>query len=82
MEYCLAPVKMTLPVGPEYFVGKGIRIIGTSLGTIKDSEEALDYLLKGKVRTIVKEKKLGDIGTCLDALEHGEGIGRFVVNLA
>ena len=73
---------MTIPVGPEYFVGKGVRLIGTTLGTLTDAAEALDYVLKGKVKTIVVEKKLDDIGACLDALEKGEGIGRFVVNVA
>jgi propanol-preferring alcohol dehydrogenase len=73
---------MTIPVGPEYFVGKGVRLIGTTLGTLKDAEEALDYVLQGKVKTIVVLKKLEDVGPCLDALEHGEGIGRFVVSMA
>ena len=72
---------MTFPIGPEYFIGKGIRLIGTSLGTMKDTEEALACLIDGKVKTIVVPKKLGDIGKCLDLLEHGESAGRFVVDL-
>jgi len=76
-----APVRMTMPVGPESFIGKRVRLCGTTLGTLRDAEEALDHVLQGKVRPIVNEKKLGDIGACLDALEHGEGIGRFVINV-
>lgn len=77
----IAPSKTRFPVGPEYFVGKGIRLTGTSLGTMQDAEEALACLAEGKVRTIVVTKTLEDVGQCLDAIEHGESVGRFVVSL-
>ena len=55
--------------------------MGTSLGTIQDAEEALSYLVAGKVKTIVVPKQLEDVGQCLDAIERGESVGRFVINL-
>ena len=73
-------MKMTIPVGPEYFIARGITLTGTSLGNLKDAEEALAYLEQGKLKPVVVEKRIEDIGDCLDALEEGEGMGRFVVN--
>lgn len=77
-----APKKTTFPIGPEYFVGRGVRLIGTSLGTIQDAEEAMGYAVQRRVKTKVIPKKLEDVGFCLDALEHGENMGRFVVVFA
>lgn len=72
---------MTFPIGPEYFVGKGVRLTGTSTGTLRDTEEALKLVQEGKVRPIIVEKKLEDIQECLDLLEKGDGVGKFVVKL-
>jgi propanol-preferring alcohol dehydrogenase len=70
---------MTFPIGPEYFVAKGVRLTGTSTGTIADTQEALEYVRKGQVKPIIVEKKLEDIQACLDQLEKGDAVGRFVV---
>lgn len=70
---------MHFPIGPEYFVAKGVRLTGTSTGTFADTLEALEYLRKGQVKPIVVEKKLEDIQECLEQLEKGDAVGRFVV---
>ncbi|KAL1969454.1 hypothetical protein VTN77DRAFT_8892 [Rasamsonia byssochlamydoides] len=72
----ITPEKMTFPIGPEYFVAKGVRLSGTSTGTIADTQEALDYLRRGQVKPIVVEKKLDDIQACLEQLEKGDAVGR------
>lgn len=76
-----APSKMTFPVGPEYFVARGVRFMGTSTGTLKDTREALDYVHRGEVRTIIAEKTLAEIPECLNVLEKGDAVGRFVVRM-
>ncbi|KKA18311.1 Alcohol dehydrogenase [Rasamsonia emersonii CBS 393.64] len=72
----ITPQKMTFPIGPEYFVAKGVRLTGTSTGTFTDTQEALEYLRTGQVKPIVVEKKLGEIQECLDQLEKGDAVGR------
>jgi alcohol dehydrogenase, propanol-preferring len=72
---------MTFPVGPEYFIARGVRFMGTSTGTLEDTKEALEYVRKGEVQAIVVEKKLADIPDCLAALEKGDAVGRFVVKM-
>lgn len=70
---------MHFPVGPEYFVARGVRLTGSSTGTMEDTREALQYVRDGRVKPMIVEVRLGDIGACLQALERGEADGRFVV---
>ena len=70
---------MNFPIGPEYFVGKAVRLTGTSTGTLTDAQEALDYVRRGQVKPIIVEKNLADIHTCLEQLEKGDAMGRFVI---
>lgn len=70
---------MNFPMGPEYFVAKNVRLTGTSTGTMKDTQEALEYLRRGQVKPIIVHKKLEDIPACLDQLEKGDAVGRFVI---
>ncbi|KXL47433.1 MAG: hypothetical protein FE78DRAFT_537116 [Acidomyces sp. 'richmondensis'] len=75
----ITPTKMHFPVGPEYFVSRGVRLMGGSTGTMQDTHDALALFRLGKVRPVVIEKKLGDIQACLDAMENGDVFGRYVV---
>lgn len=74
-----APQKMTFPIGPEYFVAKGVRLTGTSTGTLEDTKEALELLRAGKVKPIIIEKNIEDIPWCLEQLEKGDAVGKYVV---
>lgn len=71
--------KMTFPVGPEYFVSRGVRLTGTSTGTMEDTREALEYVRNGHVKPVIVEKNLEDIPACIEELERGDAVGRFVV---
>ncbi|KAL7625200.1 hypothetical protein AAE478_004415 [Parahypoxylon ruwenzoriense] len=77
----ITPQKMTFPIGPEYFVARGVRLTGTSTGTLEDTREALEYVKKGQVNPITIEKSLEDIAGCLEILEKGDAVGRYVVRL-
>lgn len=46
---------------------------------MRDTEEALEYVRQGKVKPIIEEKKLEDVQRCLETLEKGDAVGRFVV---
>ncbi|RDK38309.1 GroES-like protein [Aspergillus phoenicis ATCC 13157] len=75
-----APNKMHFPIGPEYFVARGVRLTGSSTGTMEDTCEALQYVRDGRVKPIIIEAQLEEIEACLQALEKGEADGRFVVS--
>ncbi|EMR64126.1 putative alcohol dehydrogenase protein [Eutypa lata UCREL1] len=77
----ITPQKMSFPIGPEYFVARGVRLTGTSTGTIEDTKEALEYVKTGQVKPITIEKRLEDIAECLSILEKGDAVGRYVVRL-
>ncbi|OJJ47852.1 hypothetical protein ASPZODRAFT_131445 [Penicilliopsis zonata CBS 506.65] len=74
----ITPTKMHFPLGPEYFVAKGVRLTGGSTGTIQDTKEALEYVRDGRVKPIIVEKTLEQIQSCLESLEKGDVMGRFV----
>lgn len=76
-----APQKMSFPIGPEYFVARAVRLTGTSTGNIEDTKEALEYVRKGLVKPMTIEKTLDDIPSCIEALERGDAMGRFVVRV-
>ena len=74
----IAPTPMQFPVGPEYFVAKGVRLMGSSTGTMIDTQEALEFVRNGKVKPITVKKNLEDIQDCLRALEGGDVVGCFI----
>lgn len=76
----LPNVPTQLPVGPEYFVGKGIRILGTSTGSIEDTKESLAYAANGSVKAHVLEQNLDSLQSVLDNLEKGDQLGRVVLS--
>ncbi|KAJ5728165.1 hypothetical protein N7493_004495 [Penicillium malachiteum] len=67
-------------IRPEYFVAKGVRLLGSSTGTMNDTKEALDFVRDGRVKPITVKKKLGDIQECLTAIEAGEIVGRYIIS--
>ncbi|KAJ5722733.1 hypothetical protein N7488_000768 [Penicillium malachiteum] len=71
---------MQFPIGPEYFVAKGVRLLGSSTGTMNDTEEALEFVRDGRVKPITVKKKLADIQECLTAIEAGEIVGRYIIS--
>ncbi|PYI01406.1 hypothetical protein BO78DRAFT_423569 [Aspergillus sclerotiicarbonarius CBS 121057] len=81
MGIIVSPNKMNFPVGPEHFVARGIRLTGSSAGTMEDTREALEYVRDGRVKPMIVETQLEGIEACLQALEKGEVEGRFVATL-
>lgn len=71
--------KTTLPVTPEDFVLKGIKVVGTSTGTIRDTEEALGYVAEGKVKTTISERPLAELKDIFAEMETGRVEGKIVL---
>lgn len=77
----LPPKPSPIPVLPEDFIARGIKIMGTSTGTLKDTEEALDYVARGLVRPRLVEKSLDDIESVLEDIERAKVEGRVVIRM-
>nr|CFW93884.1 alcohol dehydrogenase 3 [Blastobotrys adeninivorans] len=77
----LSTTPVQLPIGPEYFVGKGIRILGTSTGSLKDTQESLQFVANGSVKPHIVEDELTSLQRVLDRLEKGEQLGRVVLTV-
>lgn len=77
-----APVKSeNIPVSPEDFIARGIRIVGTSTGTLEDTEEALAFVARGEVTPRVQETGLDTVEQALQQIEDGKVEGRLVVRI-
>jgi propanol-preferring alcohol dehydrogenase len=70
-----------IPVSPQDFIGRGIKIMGSSTGNIGDTEEALDFVAKGQVKPILTEKSFGDIEQIIADMANAKIEGRVVVKI-
>lgn len=73
--------KTQIPVSPEDFVGRGIRVVGTSTGSLQDTDEALRYVARGQVKTEVLLRRLDQVGEVLDEIEGGKLRGKAVISI-
>ncbi|KIW55846.1 hypothetical protein PV05_04561 [Exophiala xenobiotica] len=77
----LPPKPSPIPVLPEDFIARGIKIMGTSTGTLKDTEEALKYVARGEVKPRLVERSLDDIEQVLRDIEEAKVEGRVVIKI-
>lgn len=77
----LPPKPSPIPVLPEDFIARGIKIFGTSTGTLEDTNEALEFLGRGQVKPRIVEKGLEDIDKVLEEIEKATVEGRVVIKL-
>jgi propanol-preferring alcohol dehydrogenase len=73
----LASAKFELPIVDT--VLKGIRVLGSFLGSQKDLDEALQLAVSGAVRPHVQTHPLDEAPELLARLQRGETIGRAVI---
>ncbi|KAK5467379.1 hypothetical protein LTS15_000351 [Exophiala xenobiotica] len=77
----LPPKSSPIPVLPEDFIARGIKIMGTSTGTLKDTQEALEYVARGEVKPRLVERSLDDIEQVLKDIEEAKVEGRVVIKV-
>ncbi len=70
-----------LPLLPDDFIARGIRVVGTSTGTLADTREALEFVANGAVKPRVEERRLEDVEQALEDLEAGRVEGRIVLRI-
>ena len=74
----LPPQGQNIPIGPADFIGRGLRVLGTSTGTLQDTLEALGFVRRGQVKPRCIPAKLDDVNGLLEQLEKGQVAGRYV----
>lgn len=77
----LPPKPSPIPVLPEDFVARGIKIMGTSTGTLQDTAEALGFLERGEIKPHVVERSLADVEDVLEQIAQGKVSGRTVIRI-
>lgn len=55
--------------------------MGSSIGTLQDTIEALEFVKTGAVKPRCVSAKLDDISTLLEQLEKGAVAGRYVIEM-
>lgn len=60
---------------------KRLTIRGSTVGTRKDMQEALQFAAEGKVKAIIETQPLEEINSIFDRLRRGEVQGRVVVKM-
>ena len=77
----LPPKPSPIPVLPEDFIVRRITIVGTSTGTLEDTNEALKFLARGQVKPRIVENGLEDFDKVLEEIEIATVEGRVVIKL-
>ncbi|KAM0752299.1 GroES-like protein [Meredithblackwellia eburnea MCA 4105] len=76
---CVGLAPMSFHTGQ--IIGKGIKVIGSFVGTREDAVEALHIASKGLVRCSVENRNLEDLEETIADLEKGNVSGRVVIKL-
>lgn len=77
----LPPKPSPIPVLPEDFIARGIKLMGTSTGTLQDTAEALAFVARREVKPRLLEMSLDEVPMALDEVEKAKVEGRIVIKL-
>lgn len=69
----------TLPI---VLIAKDIAIVGSAVGTLKDTQEALDFTARGLVHPILSHGTLHDLNDFLERMMKGTLPGRAVLKIS
>jgi propanol-preferring alcohol dehydrogenase len=67
---------MAVPIFPT--VLKGIRIIGSIVGTRQDLAEVFELHARGRTRVVAETRKLDDVNAAIDDVLTGRATARLV----
>ncbi|KAH8810966.1 alcohol dehydrogenase [Xylogone sp. PMI_703] len=70
-----------LPVSPFQMIVRGIRVIGSSVGSAQEMDELLEMAANGEVKAIVEVFDFSELDNVLQKLQRNEISGRAVVKL-
>lgn len=78
---CVGLAKDELPISPLFMIMRGLKIIGSSVGTKKEMDELMTMATLGYVKPMVKLYEFEDISHVLHMVEENQVAGRVVVRL-
>ena len=62
------------------FVGKNLHVIGTKVGSLLDTERALEFAARGLLKPIYEKFPLAQMPDAVEKLRAGKVAGRAVVD--
>ena len=78
---CVGLVTENLPVSPFEMLNRGLRIVGSSVGTPKHLAELLEIAVQGKVKPLVEVREFEELDAVLKRLAAYQVEGRVVVKI-
>lgn len=71
---------VNLGADPNHFAFKNLSIIGTLVGTMKDTHATLDYAKRGLLKQICEVRGMSAFPESVQQLRRGEVAGRIVID--
>ncbi|KAF2087495.1 GroES-like protein [Saccharata proteae CBS 121410] len=72
--------EMTIGADPAQFAFKNLHVIGTLVGTMKDTAMALEYAQRGLLKQICEVRGVSEMPKSVEQLRRGEVAGRIVID--
>jgi len=66
---------------PSFLVRNKLTIVGSMCGTLKETEEALDFTARGLVKPILTIGGMKDLDRLMDEMAEGKVSGRVVIRV-
>lgn len=71
---------ITVGADPNFFAFKNLSIVGTLVGTMQDTDQALDFARRGQLKGIAEVRGMSRFNESVQALRRGEVAGRIVID--
>ncbi|KAL6715601.1 hypothetical protein ACLMJK_006562 [Lecanora helva] len=78
---CVGLVTDNLPVSPFELLNRGLKIVGSAVGTPKHLDELLGLAVQGTVKPLVEVRELGELDEVMKSLASYQVEGRIVVRI-
>ncbi|KAK5019257.1 chaperonin 10-like protein [Cryomyces antarcticus] len=70
----------TIGADPSHFAFKNLHVIGTLVGTMRDTQAALEYARRGLLKQICEVRPMSAMPESIQQLRRGEVAGRIVID--
>jgi len=78
----IPPGKAVIETGVSTIVIKGLHITGNLVGSLKECLEAVDFVRRGVVKSMVSVRPFRDLPQAYEDMEKGNVMGRIVLKIA
>lgn len=67
---------------PAYLARNNLKIVGSMCGSLKETEEALEFTVRGLVKPVLTIGEMKDLDRLMDEMAEGTVAGRVVIKVA